>query len=98
MEDWLTLWEKEKEANISSVLQNIDRLSIDNVGMSHPLNLEKYDDVFQHFDCIQCSKCCKEAPPLITKEDINRISKRLNISRVKRLKKQISSGRYQWRK
>lgn len=81
MEDWLTLWEKEKEANISSVLQNIDRLSIDNAEESSSKLRKIHDDVFQHFDCIHCAKCCKEAPPLITREDINRISKRLNISR-----------------
>jgi len=36
--------------------------------------------VFSNTDCLACGNCCKSAPPLITKKDINRISKHLNLS------------------
>jgi Fe-S-cluster containining protein len=46
-------------------------------------------DVFQDIDCLACGNCCKSAPPLITKEDINRISKELSISSKKFIRKYV---------
>lgn len=36
--------------------------------------------VFAKTDCLDCGNCCKSAPPLVSKKDINRIAKHLNLS------------------
>lgn len=40
----------------------------------------QHDLVFEEIDCLQCANCCKTTPALISNEDINRISKHLQIS------------------
>ena len=45
-----------------------------------PALIEIHDDVFNHTDCLSCANCCKTTPPLITKEDVNRISGHLKMS------------------
>ena len=40
----------------------------------------QHEEVFSEIDCLQCGNCCKTAPPLLLNEDINRISKKLNLS------------------
>ncbi|MBK9328641.1 MAG: YkgJ family cysteine cluster protein [Sphingobacteriales bacterium] len=44
----------------------------------------QHEEVFAETDCLQCANCCKTTPPLLLNEDINRISKALNIP-VKRM-------------
>ena len=39
-----------------------------------------HQKVFEKTDCLSCANCCKSSPPLISNNDINRISKHLNIS------------------
>lgn len=39
----------------------------------------QHEEVFAETDCLQCANCCKTTPPLLLNEDINRISKALNI-------------------
>ncbi len=38
-----------------------------------------HEEVFKEIDCLECANCCKTTPPLITNQDINRISKFLRI-------------------
>ncbi|MBC7884204.1 MAG: YkgJ family cysteine cluster protein [Saprospiraceae bacterium] len=45
-----------------------------------PLLQKSHDEAFHRIDCLGCANCCKTTPPLITKNDLNRISKHLNIS------------------
>lgn len=40
----------------------------------------EHENVFEEIDCLQCGNCCKTTPPLLLNEDINRISKHLNLS------------------
>ncbi|QBA65649.1 YkgJ family cysteine cluster protein [Muriicola soli] len=37
-------------------------------------------DEFERTDCLSCANCCKTAGPLLTRTDINRISKHLKIN------------------
>ena len=37
-------------------------------------------EVFSKTDCLACGNCCKSAPPIVTKKDIKRIAKYLNIT------------------
>jgi Fe-S-cluster containining protein len=39
-----------------------------------------HKEVFEQTDCMSCANCCKTSPPLLTTEDINRISKALGMS------------------
>lgn len=43
----------------------------------------QHDEVFSEIDCLKCANCCKTTPPLILNEDINSISKSMNISAKK---------------
>jgi hypothetical protein len=40
----------------------------------------QHEEVFEEIDCLHCGNCCKTTPPLLLNEDINRISKHLNLS------------------
>ncbi|MFN8294954.1 MAG: YkgJ family cysteine cluster protein [Chitinophagales bacterium] len=40
----------------------------------------QHEQVFAEINCLDCANCCKTTPALVTNEDINRISKHLNIS------------------
>jgi Fe-S-cluster containining protein len=40
----------------------------------------QHEQVFAAIDCLHCGNCCKTTPPLLLNEDINRISKHLNLS------------------
>ena len=40
----------------------------------------QHDEVFSEIDCLHCANCCKTTPALVSNEDINRISKYLQIS------------------
>lgn len=40
----------------------------------------QHDAVFQEINCLHCGNCCKTTPALILNEDINRISKHLQLS------------------
>lgn len=40
----------------------------------------QHEEVFTETDCLQCANCCKTTPALVSNEDINRISKHLQIS------------------
>lgn len=39
-----------------------------------------HDEVFEHTDCLACGNCCKSAPPIVTKKDIKRIAKKLEMT------------------
>ena len=41
---------------------------------------ETTEQVWQHIDCRDCANCCKKLPVVVDNADINRLSKRLNIS------------------
>ena len=40
----------------------------------------QHEQVFAEIDCLQCANCCKTTPALVSNEDMNRISKHLQIS------------------
>ena len=40
----------------------------------------QHEHIFEEIDCLNCGNCCKTTPPLLINEDINRISKHLNLS------------------
>ena len=37
---------------------------------------EMHDEVFAETDCLKCARCCRTTGPLLTKQDIGRISKK----------------------
>lgn len=39
-----------------------------------------HDQAFADINCLNCANCCKTTGPLFTDRDINRLSKRLNMS------------------
>lgn len=46
----------------------------------YPIIKDTHEEVFAKTDCLTCANCCKTAPPLLTEEDIHRISKALGLS------------------
>lgn len=40
----------------------------------------QHEQVFEEINCLECGNCCKTTPALITNEDINRISKHLQMT------------------
>ncbi|MBK8625460.1 MAG: YkgJ family cysteine cluster protein [Saprospiraceae bacterium] len=46
----------------------------------HDTIISIHQEVFAKTDCMTCANCCKTSPPLLTNEDINRISKSMGIS------------------
>ena len=40
---------------------------------------EMHDEVFSETDCLKCARCCRTTGPLLTKQDIGRISKKQGI-------------------
>lgn len=38
-----------------------------------------HDEAFEQIDCLQCANCCKTVGPLLTNNDIERISKYLRL-------------------
>ena len=48
-----------------------------------------HDEVFSQTDCLECANCCKTCPPIITTDDITRISKYLKISKKQFKRKYI---------
>jgi uncharacterized protein len=46
----------------------------------HQTIVSVHKKVFSETDCMTCANCCKTSPPILTNEDINRISKSLGIS------------------
>ncbi len=39
-----------------------------------------HEEVFSEFDCLDCANCCKSIPPIVSKRDVKRISKHLQMS------------------
>ncbi len=39
-----------------------------------------HEKSFRDVHCLSCANCCKTTPAIVTKEDINRISKEVNMS------------------
>ncbi len=46
----------------------------------YPIIKDTHEEVFAKTNCLTCANCCKTAPPLLTEEDIHRISKALGLS------------------
>ena len=43
---------------------------------------EMHDEVFAVTDCLKCARCCRTTGPLLTKQDIGRISKKQGMKPV----------------
>jgi Fe-S-cluster containining protein len=56
-------------------LENHDRDKVES--LLYPI----HDEIFTKTDCLECANCCKTSPPIITTEDVNRISKHISISK-----------------
>ena len=41
---------------------------------------EMHDEVFAETDCLKCARCCRTTGPLLTKQDIGRISKKQGMN------------------
>jgi Fe-S-cluster containining protein len=50
----------------------------------------QHEQVFTEIDCLDCANCCKTTPALVTNEDINRISKYLQISSKEFISKYVA--------
>ena len=46
----------------------------------HHLAQKTHDQVFKELDCLDCGNCCKSIPPMLSKRDVKRISKSLNLT------------------
>lgn len=73
------LLQKAKESKKENDIwfRNIRNLSPEFI---HPTIVAAHKEVFANTDCLTCANCCKTSPPILNKEDINRLSKHLNIS------------------
>lgn len=40
----------------------------------------QHEQVFREIDCLKCANCCKTTPALLSHDDINRISRHLQLS------------------
>jgi len=57
---------------------------LDKLAKKPPKNLDYtmqsiHDQVFDRIDCLQCANCCKTTGPLVTDNDVVRISKHLKL-------------------
>lgn len=50
----------------------------------------QHEQVFAEIDCLDCANCCKTTPALVTNEDINRISRHLQISSKEFISKYVT--------
>jgi Fe-S-cluster containining protein len=48
-----------------------------------------HEEVFEHTDCLACANCCKNASPIITEKDIERISRHLRMKEVQFVEKYL---------
>ncbi len=51
-----------------------------------------HEELFREYDCIACSNCCKETTTDLTKEDIGRISRELNMKPKVFIKKYLGKS------
>ncbi len=54
------------------------------LGKKKPKDLDSvtsklHDDVFKDYDCLDCANCCKSISPIVTEQDVKRISKSLKM-------------------
>src|SRR4051812_39523206 len=66
---------KYRKSNQKFIQQLKDLKSFDTDELFHT----QHDQVFSEIDCLECGNCCKTTPPLLLNEDINRISKSLQL-------------------
>lgn len=43
---------------------------------------QKHEEVFAETDCLKCARCCRATGPLLTKSDIQRISKKQGMKQA----------------
>ncbi|MBK6782925.1 MAG: YkgJ family cysteine cluster protein [Saprospiraceae bacterium] len=84
----LNRWENLTKADYKNYLAFFKKLSA--APKSQPPDIETiHSEVFSNTDCLSCANCCKTSPALLTKEDITRISKHLQISTKEFQKKYV---------
>lgn len=58
------------------------------------INLEQSDELhreaFDQINCLDCANCCKSIPPLVTKTDVSRISKKLGLKEAQFMEEYIT--------
>ena len=56
--------------------------------------LELYEEVLEHIDCTKCANCCKELETCFTKEEINSLTKNLNIDKNEFIKQSTKPDQF----
>lgn len=74
-------WNNEKANNSQKVNAVLDSISHQGTKDVFPTLNTAHTEVFQKINCLDCANCCKNAPPIITSEDINTISRALKITK-----------------
>lgn len=78
--EWWQAWEREKEAAAPELRR---WLSQQRRGAGRDLNRRAqaaHDRAFDRINCLDCANCCKSLPALVTRSDIERISRHLGMS------------------
>ena len=76
MSGYIQHWQKQnnfKKSDVRVITQKIKKKLSSR--KAENLHLE----AFQKIDCLECANCCKSIPPIITKSDSKRISKKLGL-------------------
>jgi len=79
--EWITDWQKNKEAKSAENKALLKQLSTIPKSRIWPIQAIAHKEVFDEVDCLACGNCCKSAPALLIQSDIKRISTHLGINK-----------------
>ncbi|MEZ4910665.1 MAG: YkgJ family cysteine cluster protein [Saprospiraceae bacterium] len=78
----LDSWNQIKNERSQNLNVTLELLSLKKTEEIIPVLHKTHADVFNNnIQCLDCANCCKNAPPIITNADINRISKVLKMTK-----------------
>ena len=77
IDDWKANKDKKEDANYDFIrsLKGKGTKKVDTQAQ------RLHQETFEKIDCLTCGNCCKVLNPLVTKEDIKRISSHLNLKK-----------------
>lgn len=71
----LLQWSESNKKNLTKRIDRLKRLKT----LDAPINFA-HKKAFEEIDCLHCANCCKTTGPLLTNNDISRISSKLRLS------------------
>ncbi|MEO1436277.1 MAG: YkgJ family cysteine cluster protein [Bacteroidota bacterium] len=79
MDNWKEIWQSQKQARRKEHQKLVRKLKTQPAKKINALGGDLHEDVFQQVDCLECANCCTSIPPIVTRTDVNRISKVLGL-------------------